>query len=65
MNTMQYSCILLHVVCTVSPTSLKHSADILVEEWDEIPLETIQVLYESVPRRIESVVKANGGPTPY
>jgi hypothetical protein len=40
-------------------------ADILVEEWDKIPLETIQILYESIPRRIEVVLKANGGPTPY
>lgn len=47
------------------PTSLKQLADILVEEWDKIPLETIQALYESIPRRIEAVLKANGGPTPY
>jgi hypothetical protein len=56
---------LLHVVYTVSPTSLKQLAGISVEEWDKIPLETIQVLYESISRRIEVVLKANGGQTPY
>jgi hypothetical protein len=50
----------LHVVYTVSSTSLKQLADISVEEWDEIPLGIIQVLYERVSRRIEAVLKANG-----
>jgi len=48
-----------------SPTSLKQLADALVQEWDNIPLETIQTLYESIPRRIAAVLKANGGPIPY
>lgn len=48
-----------------SPTSLKQLADVLVQEWDNIPLETIQTLYESIPRRIAAVLQANGGPTPY
>jgi hypothetical protein len=66
MNTMEHSSfILLHVVCTIPPTSLKHLADILVEEWIKIPLETIQVLYECIPRWIEAVLKVNGSPTPY
>jgi hypothetical protein len=57
MNTVEYSYILLHVVCIVSPTSLNQLADILVEERYEITLETIQVLCESLPRRIETVGK--------
>lgn len=48
-----------------SPTSLKQLADVLVEKWGNIPLETIQALYESIPRRIAAVLQANGGPTPY
>jgi len=46
-------------------TSLKQVADILIKEWGNIPLETIQKLYDSIPRRIEAVLKASGGPTPY
>ncbi|KAF2360301.1 hypothetical protein FHG87_008945 [Trinorchestia longiramus] len=34
-------------------------------EWLAIPLETIHKLYESIPRRIEAVIAAKGGPTPY
>jgi hypothetical protein len=47
------------------PASLKQLANALVEEWDNILLETIQTLYESIPRRIAAVLQANGGPTPY
>jgi hypothetical protein len=37
------------------PTSLKQPEDVLKEEWDKIPLETIQNLYEVIPRRIAGV----------
>jgi len=37
----------------------------LEEEWYSIPLEIIQNLHESIPRRIQAVLQANGGPTPY
>jgi hypothetical protein len=40
-------------------------ADILVEKWDKISFETIQVLYESISRMIKAVLKSNVGPTPY
>jgi len=43
------------------PLSLKQ----LEEEWYSIPLETIQNLHKSIPRRIQAVLQANGGPTPY
>jgi len=33
----------------------------LREEWDNIQLETTQKLYNSIPRRIEAVLKTNGG----
>ncbi|KAK9710483.1 hypothetical protein QE152_g26000 [Popillia japonica] len=48
-----------------APSSLKQLTDILVEEWDNIPLETIQKLYESIPRRIEAVLQASDGSTTY
>jgi hypothetical protein len=47
------------------PTSLKHLEDALQEEWCKIPLETVQNVYKSIPRRIASVLKAECGPTPY
>jgi hypothetical protein len=47
------------------PTSLKQLEDGLQEEWYKIPLETVQNLYESIPRRTAAVLKAKDGPTPY
>jgi hypothetical protein len=46
------------------PASLKQLEDAIQEEWYKILLETVQNLYESVPRRITGVLKAEGGPTP-
>jgi hypothetical protein len=43
------------------PLSLKQPE----EEWYGFPLEAIQNLRQSVPRRIQAVLQANGGPTPY
>ncbi|MED6274142.1 hypothetical protein CHARACLAT_013468 [Characodon lateralis] len=40
-------------------------ATILQEEWLKIPLTTVQDLYMSFPRRIDAVLAAKGGPTPY
>jgi hypothetical protein len=47
------------------PTSLKQLEDVLQEEWYMIPLETVQNLYESIPRRITAVLKAEGCPALY
>jgi hypothetical protein len=44
---------------------LQHLEDVLQEEWYKILLETVQNLYESILRRIETLLKAKGGPTPY
>jgi hypothetical protein len=38
--------------------------DVLHEQWYNIPLETIQDFYESISR-IQAVLQANVGPTPY
>ena len=37
------------------PSSLKQ----LEEEWYKYPLETIQILHESIPRRIQALLQAN------
>jgi transposase len=37
----------------------------LVKEWNGIPAEVCQKLIESMPRRIEAVIKAKGGHTKY
>jgi len=47
-----------------SPTSL-NMEDILIKEGDNIPLETIQKLYDSIPKRIEAILKINGGSISY
>ena len=47
------------------PPSLKQLRDVLHEEWYSVPLETLQNLHESIPRRIQTVLQANSGPTPY
>jgi hypothetical protein len=47
------------------PTSLKQLEDVLPEERYNISLETVQNLYESIPRRIVAVLKSKHGPTPY
>jgi hypothetical protein len=48
----------------LSSTSLKQLKDVLHEEWYKILLQTVQNLYESIPRTA-AVLKAKGGPTPY
>jgi hypothetical protein len=45
-------------------SSLKQLEDVLQEEWYSIPLQTIQNLRETIPRRIQTALRANGGPTP-
>jgi transposase len=47
------------------PSSLKELEHVLEEEWYNIPHTTIQELYTSIPRRIQAVLDAKGGPTPY
>jgi hypothetical protein len=44
------------------PTSLKQLEDVLQEERYKILLETVQNLYESIPRWIAPVMKAKGVP---
>jgi hypothetical protein len=44
------------------PTSLKQLEDL--QEWYKIPLQIVQITYESIPRTA-AVLKAKGGPIPY
>ena len=37
----------------------------LLEEWSNIPIDTLLDLVDSLPRRVEAVIPAKGGPTQY
>jgi hypothetical protein len=47
------------------PTSLKQLEDVLQEEWYIILPETVQALYESIPKGTADVLKSKGDPTPH
>ncbi|KAH0811856.1 hypothetical protein GEV33_010935 [Tenebrio molitor] len=45
--------------------SLQELRRVVQEEWDNTPQEEIQHLIESMPRRLEAVIRARGGNTKY
>ncbi len=47
------------------PTSVSDLTNALLEEWSKIPIKTLLNLVESLPRRVEAVIAAKGGPTSY
>jgi len=47
------------------PSSLQQLEDVLHEQWYSISLETVQSLYESIPRMIQAALLVNGCPNPY
>ena len=47
------------------PTSVPDLINALQNEWAPIPTEKLQNHVESLPRRVEAVIAAKGGPTPY
>lgn len=47
------------------PSSLKKLEQVLIDEWYKIPIEVVQNLYDSIPRRVQAVIKSGGGPTKY
>jgi hypothetical protein len=46
------------------PSSLNELEGLLIEECVKILIETMHNIYESIPRKIEAVIAAKGGPTP-
>lgn len=47
------------------PTTLGELETAIREEWNRIPQETIKVLIRSLKRRMQAVIRARGGNTPY
>jgi transposase len=47
------------------PKNLTELKKVVKLEWKKIPLRLIHVLVDSMPRRVEAVIAANGGPTKY
>jgi len=47
------------------PTSIHNLWQVVLEEWEKIPIQFIQSLYTSMPKRIQAVLKARGGHTRY
>lgn len=47
------------------PTSVCDLTNALLEEWSKIPMNTLLNLVDSLPRRVEAVIAAKGGPTSY
>ena len=47
------------------PTSVFDLTNVLLEEWSKIPINTLLNLVDSLPRRVEAVLAAKGGPTSY
>ena len=49
----------------VRPTSAPDLTNVLVAQWTQVPAAMFQHLVESLPRRVEAVKAAKGGPTPH
>lgn len=47
------------------PRNIKDLYQVLKTEWDQIPVETLQNLVKSMPRRIQACIAAGGGHTKY
>ena len=47
------------------PTSVSDHNNGLLEEWLQIPMNTFLNLVEDLPRKLEAVIAAKGGPTSY
>jgi hypothetical protein len=48
-----------------TPTSIKQLEDVLQEVWYKISLQTVQNLYDFVPKRTTDVLQAKDDPSPY
>lgn len=47
------------------PKSIHELWEVILEEWERVPPDFLQRLYESMPRRVAAVLKAKGGQTKY
>jgi hypothetical protein len=47
------------------PSSVRQLEQWVKEEWDAVPVEYYRNLIKSMPRRVQAVLAANGGPTKY
>lgn len=47
------------------PKSLKQLDDFLEEEWYRFPLDVIENMCKTIPRRAAAIMKAKGGPKEY
>ena len=47
------------------PTSVPDITNALVAEWKQVPAVMFKHLWERPPRRVEAVIAAKVGPTPY
>ena len=54
-----------NVDCEPGPTSVPDHSNALVAECKKITSAMFQHLVESLPRRVEAVIAAKGGPTPH
>ena len=43
------------------PTSVPDLTNALLEEWSNIPIDTLLNLVDGLPRRVEAVIAAKGG----
>ena len=57
--------ILKSKVAKRSPKTVPELKAVLVEEWDRIPIQTIQSLVQSMPKRLSDCIKSKGGYTTY
>ena len=47
------------------PSNINELWERVEKEWDAIPVDLYKTLIESIPRRINAVIKARGGYTKY
>jgi len=47
------------------PSSFNHLFEVVVEEWQSIPSRVLENMIESMPRRVNMVIKNRGGSTKY
>lgn len=52
-------------VCEHKCKSKQELKAVLERVWEDIPISTCRMLVASLPKRIEAVIKARGGPTKY